>query len=75
MNLYPVELCDFACLGALNHDRPIVACPDLALWRSCGMLSQGVWEKWKHAKLKAHLSENKQKAETGGVNSGWISLL
>ena len=26
-NLCPVELCAFACLGALNHDRPIVACP------------------------------------------------
>ena len=25
MNLYPVELCAFACLGALNHDRPIIA--------------------------------------------------
>ena len=35
MNLYPVELCAFACLGALNHDRPIVACPDLALWQYC----------------------------------------
>ena len=35
MNLYPVELCAFACLGALNHDRPIIACPDLALWRYC----------------------------------------
>ena len=35
MNLYPVELCAFAFLGALNHDRPIVACPDLALWRYC----------------------------------------
>ena len=34
-NLCPVELCAFACLGALNHDRPIVACPDLALWQYC----------------------------------------
>ena len=24
MNLYPVELCAFACLGASNHDRPII---------------------------------------------------
>ena len=34
-NLCPVELCAFACLGALNHDRPIVDAPDLALWRYC----------------------------------------
>ena len=47
MNLYPVELCAFAFLGALNHHRPIICLSRFGfVTLLLALLSQGVWKKY-----------------------------